>query len=229
MPNWCQTVIKFYSENRDQLEAMHKKFKEIKDGESTVENDFKNGFMGDYANTFFPELGHNKIECRGWVDGIDEIEENEEYHVFTMWTETAWGAKMGMWREIVKKFYPNVCIAYIAEECGCDYFCVWDKTRNKRFFPDLYYVDGCLPTKEGKCEFIEDRYMFGSVKDIRDYLDKTLPFEYEHKDSLDELMEEVQNRLDEYSERNEWDEDLYIHLSEFEEVNPADFSLTIWG
>lgn len=32
MPNWCSTVIKFYSENREQLEAMHKKFNEIRNG-----------------------------------------------------------------------------------------------------------------------------------------------------------------------------------------------------
>lgn len=138
MPNWCSTVIKFYSENREQLEAMHKKFNEIRNGKPTVENDFKNGFMGDYANTFLPELGHDKVECRGWVDGIDEIEHNDKYDVFTMWTETAWTAKMGMWAEIVKRFYPEVHIAYIAEECGCDYFCVWDKTKGQMFFPDTY-------------------------------------------------------------------------------------------
>lgn len=233
MPNWCQTVIKFYSENREQLEEMHKKFIEIKDGRPTAENDFKNGWMGDYANTFFPELGHDKIECRGRVDEIDEIEEDgeddREYHVFTIWTETAWTAKMGMWHGIVKQFYPEVHIAYVSEERGCDYFCVWDKTKWRLFFPDTHFVDGCLPTKEGKCEFIEDGYMFDSAKDIMNYLDKTLPFEYEHKDSLYELMEEVQKRLDEYSSSHECGEHLYIYLSKFEEINPADFPLTNRG
>ena len=227
MPNWCSTVIKFYSENREQLEAMHKMFNEIRNGKPTVKNDFNNGFMGDYANTYLPELGHEKVECRGWVDGIDEIEHNDKYDVFTVWTETAWGAKMGMWAEIVKRFYPDVHIAYIAEECGCDYFCVWDKTECQMFFPDTYYVDGCLPTKDGKCEYIEDRYMFGSVQDIQDYLDKTLPLEYEHKETVEELMDEVQKRLDEYSENHECKEDLYVHFSEFVEVDPADFDLTI--
>lgn len=227
MPNWCSTVIKFYSENKEQLEAMHKKFIEIRDGEPTIENDFKNGFMGDYANTFLPELGHEKVECRGWVDGIDEIEYYEPYYVFTVWTETAWGAKMGMWAEIVKRFYKDVCIAYIAEECGNDYFCVWDQTENQRFFPDAYYVDGCLPNKEGKCEYVEDHYEFFSVKDIQDYLDKTLPFEYEHKDNLDELMEEVQRLLDKYSTTHEFRDDLFIHIAEFAEIAPADFSLTV--
>lgn len=227
MPNWCSTVIKFYSENKGQLEAMHTKFKEIRDGKPTTENGFKNGWMGDYANTFFPELGHKNVACRGWVDEIDEIERIDKYHLFTVWTETAWIAKMGMWHEIVKRFYPEVKIAYISEECGYDYFCVWDETEGQLFFPDSHYVDGCLPTKEGKCEFIEDRYMFSSVQGITDYLDKTLPFGYEHKDNAGALMEEVQNRLDEYRKNHECDEDLYVHFSEFVEMDPAEYELTI--
>ena len=126
MPNWCSTVIKFYSENREQLEAMHKKFNEIRNGKPTVKNDFNNGFMGDYANTYLPELGHEKVECRGWVDGIDEIEHNDKHDVFTVWTETAWGAKMGMWAEIVKRFYPDVHSAEEARKMGNEYIRAWD-------------------------------------------------------------------------------------------------------
>lgn len=224
MANQCSTVIKFYSENREQLMAMHRKFVEIKDNEQTIKNNLN---MENFADTFFSELGHDKIECNGWVDGIDEIEHIDKYHVFTVLTETAWSAKMGMWYEIVKRFYPEVKIAYVSEECGCDYFCVWDKTDGKLFFPDSHYVDGCLPTKDGKCEYIEDKYMFGSVQDIINHLDKTLPFAYEHKYNLYELMDEVQKRLDEYSENHECYEDLYVHFSEFVEMDPADFELTV--
>ncbi len=224
MPNWCSTVIKFYSENKEQLEAMHKKFVEIKDAYPIDEDGFN---MIGYADTFFFFFLHDKVECRGWVDGIDEIEYDGKYQVFTVWTETAWGAKMGMWHEIVKRFYSEVKIAYIAEECGNDYFCVWDKTEGQRYFPDAYYVDGCLPTKDGKCEYVEDHYEFFSVKEIQDYLDKKLPFEYEHKENLDDFMEEVQRRLDEYSRTNECGENLYIHIAEFAEIAPADFELTV--
>ena len=167
------------------------------------------------------------FRSRGSIDEIAEIEYDKPYYVFTVWTETAWGAKMGIWAEIVKRFYRKVRIAYIAEECSNDYFCVWDKTKNQRFFPDTYYVDGCLPTKDGKCKYVDDHYEFFSVKDIQNYLDKTLPFDYEHKDNIDELMEEVQNRLDKYSENQECNEGLYVHFSEFVEINPADFELTV--
>lgn len=224
MPNWCSTVIKFYSEDLKQLAEMHKKFKDIIDSPSTVENDFNNGWMGDFANTFFPELGHDKIDCRGWVDGIDDIEQNGEYSVFTMWTETAWGAKVGIWNEIVKRFYSEVHIAYIAEECGCDYFCVWDETEGQIFFPDSHYVDGCLPTKDGRCEYIEDRYCYGSVKEIQEYLDKTLPFEYLHTDNLTKLNEEIGKLLERYENMHDCDEELYFQASEFAEINPEEFS-----
>lgn len=40
-------------------------------------------------------------------------------------------------------------------------------------------------------------------------------------------MEEVQKRLDEYSENHECYEDLYVHFSEFVEMDPADFELTV--
>jgi len=69
--------------------------------------------------------------------------------------------------------------------------------------------------------------MFGSVQDIINHLDKTLPFAYEHKYNLYELMDEVQKRLDEYSENHECYEDLYVHFSEFVEMDPADFELTV--
>ncbi len=224
MPNWCSTVIKFYSDKKEPVEAMLKRFREIIEEKPTVENDFEPGWMGKFADAFFPEIGHDKINCRGWVDGIDdEISECCNLWYFTVWTETAWGAKIGIWNEIVKKFYPDVCIAYIAEECGCGYFCVWDQTKGQLFFPDAFYVDGCIPLKDGKCEHIEDRYQFGTQEDIFKYLDERLPFEYDHKEDLDDLTEELQSKLDECSEKVEYAEFLYIQITEFVEVNPAEF------
>lgn len=223
MPNWCSTTIKFYSENKKQVDEMYEKFREIMGGKATEENDFGDGWMGNFANVFFPKLGADKIDCRGWIDNIDAPEEDGDCRVFTIWTETAWGAKMGIWHEIVKNFYPDVCIAYIAEECGCDYFCVYDATEGCRYFPDEFCVDGCLPTKDGKCEYIEDKYQFGSVKEILEYLDKVLPFKFRHTDDIYELNEEIQKKLDELSDEREYDEYLYFQASKFEEISPAQF------
>lgn len=202
---------------------MYDKFSSIMSEKPTEENDFGDGWMGNFANVFFPELGHEKIDCRGWIDNMEAPEDDGECRVFTIWTETAWGAKMGMWHEIVKNFYPDVNIAYIAEECGCDYFCVYDATAGCRYFPDEFCVDGCIPTKDGGCEYIEDKYQFGSVSEIIAYLVERLPFEFKHTDDIYELNVDIQNRLDKISEEGEYDECLYIQISKFEEISPAQF------
>lgn len=89
MPNWCSTCIVFYSENKEQLAAMQKRFTEIVDGDATQENDFGKGWLGDFANTFYPEIGALNIECRGSCDPILEMEHNEKFDCFRMLTTTA--------------------------------------------------------------------------------------------------------------------------------------------
>lgn len=223
MPQWCSTTIKFYSENKSQVDDMYKKFREIMSGKPTEENDFGDGWMGNFANVFFPKLGADKIDCRGWIEDIDAPEEDGNCRVFTIWTETAWGAKMGIWHEIVKNFYPDVCIAYIAEESSFDYFCVYDATEGCRYFPDEFCVDGYIPNKSGEFEQIEEKYAFGSVQEILEYLEETLPFEFRHTDDLYELNEEIHQKLDKYEKEHELEEGLYIQISKFEEISPAQF------
>ena len=222
MPNWCSTAIKFYSKDKDRVDEMYKKFLGIIKGEPTQENDFKNGWMGDFANTFFPELGAEKIECRGWVDGMDEPYDYDEYRVFTMWTETAWGPKIAIWNEIVEKFYPEVKIAYIAEECWCGVFCKWDD--DGMFYPDEYYVDICYPDKNGEIQTLDDHYQFGSVQEIQKWLDENMGLLYEHTDKLSDLETEVQSVLDAYSEEHDTEEALYCQIEEFESVAPSEFT-----
>lgn len=222
MPNWCSTAIKFYSTEKARVVEMYKKFSDIINGESTVENDFNNGWMGDFANTFFPELGHEKIACRGWVDGMDEPYEQDGYTIFTMWTETAWGPKIGIWNEIIKKFYPEVKMAYIAEECGCCLYCKWDE--DNMFYPDEFYVDIFYPDKNGEIRQIDDHYQFGSVEEIQKYLDEEMGLQYEHKGNIEEQAAEVQSVLDAYAEEHDCDEALYCVIEKFEIEPPENFS-----
>lgn len=228
MPNWCWTDIKFYSKDEELLRRMYKDFKAIEEGKPTQENDFGNGWMGDFANHYFPEYGAEKVECRGRVDGIDEICERCGISYFTVWTETAWGPKMAIWYEIVKRFYSGVEIAYSAEEAGCGLFLSWDKTNDTIFFPETYWVDGCLPKKggqKGECVSIDDRYQFGSEKDIIDYLDDTLPFDFDHSGSLDDVCERIEGLLEKYEEEHESDENLYFQVEQFIEEDPSTYQL----
>ena len=216
MANSCISTIKFYSEDTEQLTLMYERFKEIYDSSDT-------GWMGDYADAFFPEYGHDKMNCRGRVDEIDEIYRRNQYSVFTIWTETAWGPKIGIWYLIVKRFYPSVKIAYIAEEQGNALFARWDETEGHIFYPETLYVDGCLPDKEGECDYIDDHYGFGDLQDVMTFLDKRLPFEYVHANSEDALTKEVQAKLEEYGKQHECDDNLYLYVEPFEEVHPSDY------
>lgn len=54
MPNWCITTIKFYSKNINAVDNMYREFRKIIEGEPTAENDFGAGWLGDFANKYFP-------------------------------------------------------------------------------------------------------------------------------------------------------------------------------
>lgn len=216
MANSCMSTIKFYSEDTEQLTLMHDRFKEIFDSSDT-------GEIGDYADAFFPEYGRDKMNCRGCVNEIDEIYSRNQYSVFTVWTETPWGPKIGIWYLTVRRFYPKVKISYIAEEPGGGLFNVWDETKGRLFFQETMYADWYLPNKDGQCEYIEDHYAFGDLHDIMDFLDKNLPFEYVHSDNENTLIREVEAKLEEYDKQHECDEDLYFYVESFAEVHPSDY------
>lgn len=224
MANICSTYIKFYSKDKERLEAMRQKFESVIDAGPTEKNDWGGCWMGNFANVFFPEYGAERVDCKGYVDGPDaELSQVKDYYMFGLWTQTAWSAKIGIWYNIVKKFYPNVKIAYIADECAMGYFVKWDETPDQLFFPEEYYVDGCLPKGNGGCEYIEDKLEYGSIGAMYDYFDEILPFDYRHTENLDELEREIQSKLDEYEKANACNECLYVQIEKYEEVNPADF------
>lgn len=216
MPNWCSTGITFYSENEEQIKKFQSKLRDIYNIEPTVENGFGHGWLGDYANTFFPEIGHDKIECRGYVSYIDEdIFEREGYYHFAICTETAWVAMIGLWREIVNRFYGGVKIAYIAEECGMDYFEKWDETG--LFYPTEMYVDCYYPDKNGEDEYIDD-HAFDTISEVIDWLNNNVTqFEHTRTDNLDALEKETQDGLEKL------DGDYYFSASWYKNSSPEDF------
>jgi len=225
MPNWCSVVIRFYSKNKEQLEKMRNKFLSIIENAPNDDGGFGSPWLGNFADEYFPEIGSERVDCRGWVDGTDDIWTRDDYYVFSVWVQAAWGAKMGLWHEIVKRYYPDVSIAYFAEECGCEYFCAWDQTEGKAFCPEAYYVDGCIPTATSDEEYIDDKYGFRSVEEIWQFFDDKLPFKYQHTSDLSKLTEEIQQKLDEYDEKQEYPNGGYfVQIAEFEEVDPATFN-----
>lgn len=229
MANICSTCIRFYSKHKEQLERMRQRLLEIVEIKSE-EDDFGKNWLGKYANEFFPEYGADRIDCGGWVDGLDvklTQVKNSDYYMFGLWTMTKWSAKIGLWREIVTKFYPDVKIAYIADECGCGYFVKWDETPGQIFFPQQYYADGYLPKNGGGYEYTEDKLEYGTLEDIYKYFDEHLPFSYRHTENVWEMTKEIQCKLDEYEDSCERSEDLYVQIEKYDEVSPADFEFLL--
>lgn len=222
MPNWCSTAIAFYSENKEQLESFHKKVLEIQNGGATQENDFGECWLGDYANTFYPEIGAVNVECRGTASDISEIERKDKYHFFRMFTWTAWTAKIGLFYKVTKDFYPDVKIAFVSEESGCEYYCKWDE--EKLFYPEDYYLDICYPTADGETEYGED-HEYSSLKSVFEWLDACLPFKVEYCDNEQELENRINNKMEEYAEEQGLDHnEYYCVIAKYYEMHPSAFS-----
>ena len=221
MPNWCFSNITFYSEDENQIASMLAKFKEIMNGEPTKENDFGHGWMGDYANVFFPEIGSTTIECRGQVNGIsDNVERKGDYYFFGMDTCTAWGGKLAIWHAIAKKYYPSVKIAYVSEECSTEYFLIYDESG--LFYDYKYYIDMCYENKDGEIENIDDAYGYRSLEKIQEYLKKVLPFKFICYKELNKFVEHINRKLSEYEEKHDCPDDLYLQICEFRTVSPSE-------
>ena len=58
---------------------------------------------------------------------------------------------MKIWDEIVKMFFPEIQIAYIAEEGGSCYYVKYDNTPGCVFFPEVFYLDGVLAEERWRC------------------------------------------------------------------------------
>ena len=223
MPNWCSTNIAFYSENKEQLEAFHKKVLEIQNGNATQENDFGKGWLGDYANTFYPEIGAINIECRGTANDISDIEKIvDKYNDFYMYTFTAWTAKIGLFYKITKDFYPDIKIAFVSDEPGCEYYCKWDD--EGLFWPEDYCLDICYPDAEGETEYGED-HEYSTLKDAYEWLDEHLPFKVEFCDDEQELENRINIKMEEYAEKQGLDGGEYFCvLAKYYKMHPSDFS-----
>lgn len=228
MPNWCFSGITFYSKNEEQIRSMHKVFEEIYNAKPTEENKFGNGWMGDYANTLLPEHGADKVDCRGSVTYIDDdvqVGFGNTLAFFKIETETAWGAKIGMWQKIVEEHYPEVEIAYVGEECGNGYFVKWDK--NGLFYNEEYYLDGCLPSKtEGEYIYLSDWFdgcgTARGIAEIQEDIDEASSLQYTHSDNECDLEANILAALSEIG-----DDELYFNIAKYEEVAPAEFDFLI--
>ena len=233
MANWCSTEITFFAtgENSSVIDKMFDDFSAIIPSVKEKEK-YEVVSMRDFAEHYFPNNA-DAIDARGMVNVYFEhpyCTEDGKYKYFSISTQTAWSAKMGLWYKIATQFYPGVQIAYAAEEGGNDYFLVYDDSRGKRFYPYSFYVYGYLPYEDGDIKSLNELYdpiqdFQGTLDDLQNCLDDILPFKYEHQDTVEELDKELNTKLLDYTEALGFDDDAYIFVSDFVEYPPSEFDL----
>ena len=242
MPNWCYTNVTFYSNNKAQIKKMYKDFKKIYDGQATCANGFGHGWLGDYANTYFTRqelipkvkdegflFPYEVINCRGSIIDIDEkvrfLKEDPtgSWYAFSVQTETAWGVKMGLFWEIIQKEYPDIMIAYMGEESGCEVFLKYDP--DDLFYPEEYYVDWfCEDERVSKIECPDNHY-FENLDEARNYIAESFSvkipelFAYQ----LEDLQEFLRGLFHEHFKKIEDYEKVGVYINEFQVCHPSEF------
>lgn len=131
MANICSTQIRFFG-NDDALTDFFNRIEHAVSDEAHPDMSYcERRSFRNIANEF--GIDPDKVSLRG------EIEYDRD--CATIYTETAWTPRLGIWSAIIEKCYsdedgnPLIYFDWIAEEFGCDIYC----TNNMEEFGDRSY------------------------------------------------------------------------------------------
>ena len=216
MANLCSSRITFYSDNKDSVCSLKQKLEAIQCENLSRKNEFDSVELECFVNKFYPSIDSQYVNCRGVLTDIEgELKQYGVFYGFHIYTQMAWSAKIGIWHKILSDFYPDVRMAYIAEESSCDYFVMWDAD-NLFDFHD-YYFDICCPTKDGEVQYSDD-HEFMTLAGIWDWLDKNLPFDYTKTEDVSALEQEIWEKLEAYD-----NDEFYCTIARYERIAPSEF------
>lgn len=229
MANICSTAIYFYSTKEEPVERFAHDLAEKIDKvhrKARLENKWE---LEVLAEMYYPEMDTNFVRCKGDIedDGFS-VGCLEGFYNFVVWVQSPWSAYISIWNKIVSDFYPDVKIAYVAEEAGCGYFVRWDETPNETFCDAHYYVDGVLPvleTRNGDVCYIED-HDFYSLEQVRDFMKQTFGIEIpDDMDDTRDIGQYVRGWLKAKEGETEYEEGLCFVIEKYEDIAPGGFSL----
>jgi len=173
MPNWCSNRYAFYTQDEDKSELVrfYKTLCDILHAPPSKENDFAPDWLGNIATQHGFDWG--TYPCRGSFEIPDD--NDPEYGVFKVDSETAWAPTTELWEAVVKQ-YKNISFVYIAEEPGAGFYVNTDIQGNylpERYLLDIYgdapFPDGWYANEKNKPEYIEICEYFDSFIALRDY------------------------------------------------------------
>jgi len=205
MPNWCITDFTFEGK-KEEIIKFHKRLNKIIEKESTVDNDFGKGWLGDIVIDF--GYHYNDVRCKGEIqDGfIGEVVVNGDIAFFSFSTETAWAPMFEMWDLILPKEYPSIRYVYLATEPGQRLYINTDTER--KYYNVEYLLELFLPSNVlGK---VVDEYEFCANRD--EVLEKVYKIVGKRLDTIDEALSYLEDLAEESGEEL----DSYIKIVKFE-------------
>ena len=194
MPNWCTTEY-YVVGSKKELSDLNEKMEKLENRkESLVKNSFGNTWLGNLVESLGGDW--EKVYCRGqWMCRVY----NKENNSLTFTTETAW-KEMSEWREFIESCYKTIKILFVTEEPGCGIYQTNDL--GGVFFKDKYVLD-----------YTEDVEYFETIDQAVEFIEELIGLKIE-----DKTVNGIQEKLDEYVEKND-EEDLFFSFHEFEEVD----------
>lgn len=207
MSNLCSSSVTFYSTDQKMIKSMQDRFVKICADAMTAGGSHSDCPVGYFLDAFFP--GSEKIanQYRGTVT-INETDVSVDgYYAFSIIFISFRRIAMGLWRQIAKRFYPGVSMAYIAEDSALECYLKWDP--RDLFYHERYALDGYIPVKPHGAMYIEgeEKFWTGGIEEVLCWLDEKLPFTYEHSSDVCDVEKSIQEKLEELEDERGDDED----------------------
>lgn len=221
MANMCSTTICFYGTNEQKMKNFRRELARIYD--DLEEYKRRHSKIYCIVQHFLPEIDPRTIDCRGDIIFIDEdirtlSHGSIEGRLFSFFieVESAWNAKIEIWREIAKKY--DAALSYMSSESGCNYYIMWDQVNlfDTKFhvifeWEPNWFINDDFPT-------FDDLEIY-----IREYL--LLP-KYSNDSIIENYMNFVRNRLFEiYNLGIDAPNEVPFYIYEYEQVSPTEFEI----
>lgn len=197
MPNWCDTHIVFFSENKAELEKLRtliientREYKSYSDGRDYT-------WIGNACEEY---LDISKYNCRGFVEDVSDIYFGDKEYYFDLYQLDAWSYHTLIWRHLIINNFPSVDFVFKAEEPGCEIYVISDISR--KYFSELYIVDIQYANES-------DIICFDNDKELINYFNNLFNEDFSY-------MRQIENHIDKVIDK---DSDEWIYINSYDYIN----------
>ena len=156
MPNWCSTTFTFHG-NKEEITTLHDKIEQWLCTKYT-DTDFGNCWLGNilYGAGLQDRIDNpdsSKIlRCRGMITDYSDPTCYDNDYQLNVWTETAWAPMGKMWNEVINVLeLKTVGFSFMAEECGCELYWIYDPENYGDYDNEEVYLDTWSDNDDSFC------------------------------------------------------------------------------